>query len=159
VLSSSLDRTFRLWFILSGQSVKVLILGSTVASFSLSGDWTLLVTSHNNQQGIYLWKKIFPWNHLQLRNYPRNEKIKLSKSELQKKLQLECGLCDEANDSNDSNDIVGGTKKYLGNYTQKDVIGLLKPIVPEFLTLSLEPSFCQGSNYFRSKTSLKHKVT
>lgn len=81
----------------------------------------------------------------------------MSKSLQQETVQTESGICCEADDSNS---VMRENKEYSGKYNQKDVLGQSKPIVPEFLTLSMEPSFSHRldylqSNHIRLKTKTK----
>lgn len=55
LLSSSMDGSLRIWDVILGRQIDAISVDVSITAFSLSPSMDILVTSHVDQNGIYLW--------------------------------------------------------------------------------------------------------
>ena len=55
LLSSSMDGTLRVWDVVLGRQIDTISVDLSITSLSLSPCMDILVTSHVDQNGIYVW--------------------------------------------------------------------------------------------------------
>ena len=67
MITSSVDKTMKIWDIPSGNLIDYLIFSSPITSLSMSPTSDFLATTHKNDLGVYLWSNKSLYGHISLK--------------------------------------------------------------------------------------------
>ncbi|XP_078434530.1 transducin family protein / WD-40 repeat family protein [Wolffia australiana] len=125
LLSSSMDGTLRVWDVILGRQIDAISVDISITTFSLSPSMDIMVTSHVDQNGIYVWvnQAIFSGSST-IGTYSRVKEVKL----------LNFPAADQSEDQESE-------QPRAGHVSHEETFDLsnLQVQIPNLVTLSLLP--------------------